>query len=209
MSQLFKPAPADPGQAETMTAIEVLSEACSTISRVVRRAAAADLDQPTPCREFDLRALVNHFAGTTGALARLATRQRLDARDPWGSRSAAAAGDWVDVLTTNLQAVADGWSQPDAWQGSVDTGGHEMPAQTVGDMALIEVMLHGWDFARATGQDLEPSAAVGAEVVRAVEETAELGRQMEVYGPLVEVPPDAADFDRALGAAGRDRAWRA
>ncbi len=192
-----------------MSAHDVFPEACATITPVVRKASDADLDLSTPCSDYDLRALVDHFAGTTGALARAGAQQPLDAADPWGSTTRVADGDWAATLTANLQAMADGWSQPQAWQGSVDTGGGEMPARSVGDMALIEVMVHGWDLARATGQELEVSPDLGAEVRRLVEETADLGRQMEAYGPAVEVSPDASDFERALAAAGRDPGWSA
>ena len=75
-----------------------------------------------------------------------------------------------------------------------------MPARAMGEMALIEVMLHGWDIARSFGQNLAVSPELGADVLRCVGETAELGRQMEVYGPAVEVADDASDFDEGARA---------
>jgi len=41
-----------------------------------------------------------------------------------------------------------------------------------------------------------------------VSETAEMGRQMGVYGAEVPVPSEATAFDRALGLAGRNPSWR-
>lgn len=192
-----------------MSAIEMFPEACRTVAEVVARSGDAELDRPTPCTGFDLRGLVNHAAGTTGALARAGAGQALDPDDPWGGQTDVTGGDWSGALTANLGAIADGWSRPEAWAGMVDTGGHEMPARFIGEMALVEVMLHGWDLACATGQDLLVSPELGREVRRVIEETAELGRQMEAYGPAVAVVGPVTDFDQALATAGRDPRWTA
>lgn len=182
-------------------------EACRAVSAVIASAADAELDRPTPCTGFDLRGLVNHAAGTTSALARAGSGQALDPDDPWGGRTEVTDGSWSEALIANLHAIADGWSRPEAWVGTVDTGGHEMPARFIGEMALVEVMLHGWDLARATGQDLVVSPGLGREVRRVIEETAELGRQMGAYGPEVAVTGPVTDFERALATAGRDPHW--
>lgn len=83
-----------------------------------------------------------------------------------------------------------------------------MPAPVIGEMALAEVVLHGWDLARATGQHLVVGPELGAELRRMVEETGELGRQLGAYGPAVQVGDEAGDLERALAASGRDPDWR-
>lgn len=190
-----------------MTARDVFDEGCDRVAGVVRRAAGADLGRPTPCG-WDLRGLVNHFAGTTGALTRVGARQPLDPDDPWGSASDITSTDWSATLTSQLHALSVSWSPPEAWQGSLAAAGPEMPATSLGEIALMEVVVHGWDLARSTGNELRVSPALGAEVYRSVADTAKLGRQMGAYGPPVWVSKDASDLDKALGAAGRDPAWR-
>ncbi|MEV8608676.1 hypothetical protein AB0383_12210 [Amycolatopsis sp. NPDC051373] len=84
-----------------------------------------------------------------------------------------------------------------------------MPAAVVGDMVLGEFVIHGWDLARAAGTLLtcndEAAEAVRASAVAMGEQA----RAMGVYGPGVPVPPDAPALNRALGASGRNPAWRA
>jgi uncharacterized protein (TIGR03086 family) len=87
-------------------------------------------------------------------------------------------------------------------------GGQAMPAPMIGEMALAEMLLHGWDLARATGQQLVLSDEIGRELRRSIEETAELGRAMGAYGDEVGVPAQATEFERALAASGRDPRWR-
>src|SRR6476646_11802655 len=104
------------------------------------------LTGPTPCTDFDLETLVNHALGTTGALARLASKQDLDPTDPWGSRTdAAGSDDWPNLLADQLQATAAAWDAPAAWEGNLDVGGGAQPAAAIGEMAFVEVMMHGWD----------------------------------------------------------------
>ncbi len=189
-----------------MTEPELFDEACDQVTAVVLRAAGADLTLPTPCG-WDLGTLVNHFAGTTAALARVGARLPLDPDDPWGAGTEVTTADWPERLSTQLADLVSSWSAPEGWQGTVTASGPEMPAIALGEMALAEVVLHGWDLARATHQELQVSPALGAEVFRSVAGSADLGRQMGAYGPAVEVAADASDLDRALGAAGRDPGW--
>ena len=187
-----------------MTARELLPEACAAIRHVAAAAADAAPQTPSPSHG-DVQGLTRHFVGTTGAFVR-AGSGALDLSDPWGSH--VTVTDWVAELTANLEAIPPAWAGADSWSGAIATGGGgEMPAQAIGEMALIEIVLHGWDLAKATGQQLEISAELAAEVRRAVSETAEQGRQFEAYGAEVEIDADAPDLDHALGLSGRNPAW--
>jgi uncharacterized protein (TIGR03086 family) len=185
-----------------------LATAAEDVARVVEGADRADLAGPTPCTDFDLRALVNHYVGTTQALARVGQRTPLDPDDPYGSKHDVSRGDWQHQLGTSLRALAEAWSSPAAWEGTVDMGGQAMPAPMIGEMALAEMLLHGWDLASATGQSLVVPDEIGRELRRSIEETAELGRSMGAYGDEVTTGADASEFERALAASGRDPGWR-
>jgi len=190
-----------------MSIREFFAAAADEVVTVVKGVDPDDLARPTPCTDFDLRQLVNHFIGTTGALGRVGRREALDPDDPYGSRRDPSQGDWQHELTTNLEAVARVWAQPEAWEGTVEMGGPAMPAPMIGEMAMAEVLLHGWDLARATGQPLSVPDEVGRELRRSIEETAELGRSMGAYGEEVRVGDERPEFERALGASGRDPGW--
>ncbi|HEY6664277.1 MAG TPA: TIGR03086 family metal-binding protein [Propionibacteriaceae bacterium] len=183
------------------TTAGLMWEACSTTARVIKGAAGADLATATPCDGFSLRTLLTHFTGTTGAFAYAGKTRSLDANDPWGSTVQLNEDEWPEQLTANLDAISAAWCQQDTWQGTIS--GTVMPARSLGEMALIEVLLHGWDVARATDQQVDVSDALGAELLRCVAETADLGRQVGAYGTKVPVADNASDFAKALGLAGR------
>ena len=183
--------------------------AADEVVRIVTAADVDTLEAPTPCVNFDVGELVNHFVGTMGALARVGERQALDPEDPYGARQNPSREDWRRILADNIEAVRHAWSKPAAWEGTVTMGGQQMPAPMIAEMALAEMLLHGWDLARATGQQLDVPDRVAGGLRRSVEETAELGRTMGAYGDAVPVSAAAGELDRALGASGRDPRWRA
>lgn len=192
------------------SARDALAPTCAAVAGALADAAPdQDLGARTPCADFDLRALVEHFVGTSTAMARLGLGEPLDPQNPWGGGEGAADGDWAGRLRGNLDDVARGWSRPEAWDGEVEVGGSSMPRSMLGEMALVEVALHGWDVARAVGRTVELPPETARVVDETVATTAELGRQMGAYGPEVVVPEDATALDRALAKAGRDPSWAA
>jgi uncharacterized protein (TIGR03086 family) len=81
----------------------------------------------------------------------------------------------------------------------------------MGVVALDELVLHGWDLARATGQPFKPDPTSTATVLAFTTEMAKpehAAHRKGLYGPVVPVPEDAPPFDRALGFAGRDPKWK-
>jgi uncharacterized protein (TIGR03086 family) len=118
--------------------------------------------------------------------------------------------EWRTALSEQIEDLVDGWSDPAAWAGTTRMGSdHELSASLVGGMVAAELVVHGWDLARATDQtptwDDELLEFVRAEVAG----TAQQGRDIGVYGPEVIVPDDASPLDRLLGLTGRDPRWKA
>ena len=190
----------------TPNTLTLMSAAGSAVAVAVRAGAGADLAGPTPCRDWDLRTLATHFLGTSGAFVRAGRTKALDPDDPWGANAVLDETRWADQLAGQVEAMGEAWSRPEAWTGSIE--GARMPAPAVGELGLIELLLHGWDVARAGGQSLDISDELGAELLRCVEPTVEQGRQFEVYGPPVDVPEGSSAFVRALALSGRDPDWR-
>ncbi|MFC7625795.1 TIGR03086 family metal-binding protein [Microlunatus sp. GCM10028923] len=189
-----------------MTTATLFPTAVEIVTDTVRGLDRLDLAAPTPCAEFDAAGLIGHFSGTAEALGRIGRGEPLDAENPWG-RGGPATEDWNLRLAASLDRLGEAWAEAGAWQGSVDFGTSEMPAEAVGQMAFAEALLHGWDLARAGGRTFTVPEPVGAELLRFVAGTAELGRTMGAYGDEVTVPSDRPSFDRALGQAGRNPAW--
>lgn len=188
-----------------MNARELLPHTVEPVVAVVEAVEANALERPTPCEDYDVRGLVNHVAGTTAWLERMGRRRAPEADDPFGATKDITTADWRALLVERIRAVGTAWAHPAAWEGPIE--GVQMPATMIGEMAVVELLMHGWDLAVATGQRLVVDEDVAAAAYRFVAQTAELGRQMGAYGAEVAVPTGATTFDRALGLAGRDPGW--
>lgn len=91
-----------------------------------------------------------------------------------------------------------------------EAGGVTMPAEQMGVVAFDELVLHGWDLARATGQSFSCDSASTAAVLaftKASAQPEEADNREGLFGPVVDVPEDAPALDRALGFAGPDPTW--
>ena len=89
-------------------------------------------------------------------------------------------------------------------------GGVDLPGEVAGLVALDELVVHGWDVARATGQPYEVDVPSLETVQAFVAQFSEPGMEEAragLFGPVVEVPEDAPLLDRVIGLTGRDPAW--
>jgi len=169
------------------------------------------LDAPTPCPAYTVGDLVDHVAGTALAFRGAAVKDQGDATSQGPSGDASRLGnDWRTRIPRDLAALADAWRDPPAWTGMTKAGGVELPGEVAGLVALDELVVHGWDVARATGQTYECDAPSLEAVHAFVSQFSEPGQEemrAGLFGPVVEVPEDAPLLDRVIGLTGRDPAW--
>ncbi len=64
--------------------------------------------------------------------------------------------DYVAQIDRSVRA----WSDPQAWEGDIGVMGDATPAADVAAMLIMETVLHGWDVAKATGQEYACDDAV-------------------------------------------------
>jgi uncharacterized protein (TIGR03086 family) len=87
-------------------------------------------------------------------------------------------------------------------------GGIDLPGEVAAAVAVDELVIHGWDLARATGQDYVPDpAALRASHDFLLAAAEDPSRGGGIFGPVVPVPADAPLLDRAVGLSGRDPGW--
>ena len=151
---------------------------------------------PTPCAGWDVRALTTHVCQVVTAV-HLA-----------GQGGPIPAGLWTrDLDSADFAAAVRAWDEPPA--GPIDMGGQEMPAEVVAAMLAADLVLHGWDLARATGQQWSVPTGAAEQAGQFVADFAPQGRQMGLFAEPVPVGADAPALDRVLGLSGRDPSWRA
>jgi uncharacterized protein (TIGR03086 family) len=154
-------------------------------------------DNQSPCEEWTARDVVNHVVQTPGMFFGMVGAEHPET--PSVDEDPVAAFDASrDVMQRALDDPQfatqefDGFFGRTTFEAAVD--------RFVG----FDLVVHGWDLARATGLDqtMDPS-----EVGRLTEQMAQFGdaaRAPGVFGPEVEVPPDADAQSKLLGLTGRN-----
>ncbi|OJF10343.1 TIGR03086 family metal-binding protein [Couchioplanes caeruleus] len=182
----------------------LLNKSISKAAAVVRGVEPDQFHAPTPCAEWDVQTLTNHLLQVTSAL-HLAGRRQPVPDQLWG-RDLMTEG-WADRFDDEGRAAAAAWAQPSAWDGMVSMGGAEMPAPMIATMLATDLAIHGWDLARATGQDYHCDDDVAEATCRFITDMGDQGRQMGIYATPVTVAGNVAAFERALALSGRDPRW--
>ncbi len=189
-----------------MTAFPDFEPAASRLHALLP-VAATQLDQPTPCERYAVRDLLAHVVGLTAAFRASAEKEfgPLTDSSPAGVLPA-LEDNWQEQIEAQLPAMVAAWRIPSAWDGMTRAGGVDLPAQVMGVVGLDEITLHGWDLARATGQEYDCDDATAEACLTFVTQAS--GQDGGPFGPPVTVPQDAPVFDRVLGLSGRDPGWQ-
>jgi uncharacterized protein (TIGR03086 family) len=194
-----------------MTTILDLGPAARRVTALLDGIDDRQLTARTPCELYTVGDLLDHMMGLTIAFRDAADKRTGPTTSAPPAPSAANLDtDWRHRLPEQLDELAAAWRNPAAWEGDTQAGGVTMPAAVMATVALDELVLHGWDLARATGQPYECDAASTEAVFGFTslmsEPEHQAGRE-GLFGPVVRVPTDAPLFDRALAFSGRDPAW--
>src|SRR6266496_2078565 len=138
---------------KTNLSAEMASAAAET-ARVVNGVPTGTeaLDALTPCPDWDLRTLLNHTILWTSYSAERRAHGESVGQDLMDKDFTADPG-FRDDYARQIDRAVQAWSEPRAWDGDLNVMGAATPATEVGAMLIMEMALHGWDVARATGQE--------------------------------------------------------
>jgi uncharacterized protein (TIGR03086 family) len=187
-----------------MTAPVDLEPAARRMAWLIEAVPADALGQPTPCGHNTVGDLLDHISGSALAFRAAAEKQPL----PGGPAGNAAnlPSDWQARLRGEVLGLAEAWHDPEAWTGMTAAGGIDLPGEIAGVVALDELVIHGWDLAKAIGQPAGYDGPGLEAVLGFVEQFPDTGTE-GLFGPAVSVPPEAPLLERIVGRTGRDPAW--
>ena len=184
-----------------MDPVQMFGRAAEGAVVVIERIPPDGWAAPTPCTEWDVRALVNHvtyeqlwaphlLAGET--VEQVGDRYEGDVlgTEPLATTRAASATSVAAFAGTDLDAI-------------VHLSYADVPCREYLSQMLTDAEVHGWDLATATGQDRTLDEAVVAAVLPAMREQEALIRASGMFGESQPVPDDADDATRLLALLGR------
>jgi uncharacterized protein (TIGR03086 family) len=179
--------------------------AVASTAENVKRVRADQFGAPTPCREWDVRDLLNHIIGTLWlGEALLRDRPSRYAMAPGGLPAADLAGDdpaaaYAKASAAALAAAATG----DTLTRMHTTPLGDMPGPGLAGWTTLDMLVHGWDLARATGQAAELDDTVAAHVLAFAEQAITPDLRAPRLGPAVPVPAGSPLTSRLVAFLGR------
>lgn len=174
-----------------------LGPAAAEMSRLVSGVRDDQLVRPTPCSDWRVADLLAH-------VHQFATVFALNARKQQATPPEHLVDGWRELIPERLDDLALAWRRESAWQGRVSAGGVDMDAADNAVVGVEELTVHGWDLARATGQDLRVDDACLDQVDRFFELFGD-----GPFGAAVPAPTGATRLDRTVALTGRDPSWAA
>ncbi|WP_026412706.1 TIGR03086 family metal-binding protein [Actinomadura oligospora] len=171
------------------------------------------MDAPTPCENFTVATLLDHVVGFTSAFTLVARKAVASgASRPPAPDAEHLAADWRTRVPEQLKELVEAWREPSAWEGMSEAGGVPLPSAVLARVALDEMILHGWDLARATGQSYDvpaDEAEICVELFAGPPTPDEDAPAPPdgAFGSPVPVADDAPALDRLVARSGRNPAW--
>ena len=179
---------------------------CDATERVVANVTPAQFGLPTPCTEWDVQQLANHVLATLELGRALLSDTtpavtsgpgEVPAEDLIGSDLLASYRSGAAALVT---ATTD-----DAVSIVHLTPIGEMPGVGLAGFVALDVFVHGWDLAKATGQEVNHDPDVADRILgfawQAVSD--DLGTRAPRFGTQITVADDADPTTRLVAFLGR------
>jgi uncharacterized protein (TIGR03086 family) len=177
-------------------------KALDATGRIVRGLDGGQMSASTPCEDFDVRGLLNHVVSGNLWVEPLVS-----------GKTIAEVGDQFDgdvvgddpsaAYEASAQVAGDAFARPGAMEAPVAVSYGPVPGEIYAGHRFIDVLIHGWDLAVATGQDSTLDSELVETCWEVVRPQQDLLRGSGAFGTEVEVPDDADSQTRLLAVLGR------
>jgi uncharacterized protein (TIGR03086 family) len=149
----------------------------------------------TPCPEWSVQELVSHVVTGNLMFIRLFTGAEPPAVD--------AVGDPVAAISISAKALREAASAEGALERTFTTRMGERPGAGLITIRVVELSVHGWDLARATGQSLKLDESIVETCFGMLRAMLPEDRNGLPYGPEQQAGPEATPTEQLAAFAGR------
>jgi uncharacterized protein (TIGR03086 family) len=170
---------------------------------IVAAVKPGQLGLPTPCAEYDVRALLSHIIGGLNRVAifgeggdGLARPARADGVPDDG---------WPDAYRAAAQRARAAWADDAKLDAVVEVPWGKIPGRFAIVGYIQEILTHGWDLAHATGQPAEGDPELASFALASAKQVLPPeARGGDIpFGPVVAVPSDAGPYAQLAAWLGR------
>jgi uncharacterized protein (TIGR03086 family) len=187
-----------------MDLLASIQDAATEFGRLVEGTRPDQLDDPTPCSDYKVRDLINHVASGATMFA-IAFDQGAVPDEELGSLFGDVLGDdYKGALAAAMEKASTAFTRPGALEGDVVLPFGTFARKDALGLAVFDVMVHAWDLASSTGQELrltEADAAIGLELAR--EHIVDAMRDGNTFADIVIIDEESGSWAELVAYTGR------
>jgi uncharacterized protein (TIGR03086 family) len=182
---------------------EIHQRAVAQTGSIVAAVVPAQLSLPTPCAEYDVRALLSH---TVGGLNRIAiVGEGGDALAIPARADGVPDDGWLAAYQAARARASAAWADDARLDALVEVPWGKVPGRIALSGYVQEILTHGWDLAKAAGQPTEGDPELASWVLvisRRILPPEPRGGEIP-FGPVVPAPPDSGPYAQLAAWLGR------
>ncbi|MEN3310549.1 MAG: hypothetical protein V7603_6751 [Micromonosporaceae bacterium] len=172
--------------------------ASAVAERTIAGVKPDQLGDPTPCTEWSVRQLINHVVTGSLSFASLVTG------GPRPDRSQDHLGeDPLGAFRTAARDLRAAFLAEGAMERTYPTPFGEGPGHVLVTMRTIEMTVHSWDIAKATGQSTELDPELAQWALRSMRADLPADRSGTPFSDERPAPANATAADQLAAFAGR------
>jgi uncharacterized protein (TIGR03086 family) len=180
----------------------LLSSALAQLRRLIGIVRREHLDLPTPCVEWDVRALIGHLLVVMQRAADIGA----DGTAPGGSQVVRIEPQrWRDAFAAAAAGAESAWAGAQALSSTTSVPWGRLPSPVALSGVVLELVAHAWDLAAGIGDRtrLDPGLAAAALRIATRLVPAELRDDGDAFGPPVPAPVGADPATHLAAYLGR------
>jgi uncharacterized protein (TIGR03086 family) len=157
---------------------------------------------PTPCSEWDVKQVANHIIGENLWAAELFQGKTIE---EVGNRldGDLAGADPAAAYAASVEAATPVVSAPGAMEATCHLSFGEYSGSDYAAQLFMDLLVHGWDIAKATGQDARLDSDLVQACLPIAEQLTTQFRSAGVFGENLSVNADADSQTKLLALLGR------
>ena len=180
--------------------VALLEQAAAAVQQIVDRVKPDQMELETPCTDWTVRDVIDHIAkGNAWAAANLGSETGTAPRPT----ESMVGGDPARALRDTSGSMLDAFTAPGARQKMLSLPFGDMPGAAFAGVRATDLLVHGWDIAKATGQPTDFAPELNEIALAGARRTLTFDRAGSPFGAEQPVAADAPAADRLAGFLGR------
>ena len=181
--------------------VQALEQAITSTRGVLAGVSPNQLDGPTPCAQWKVSDLINHIVGAQQFFTAGVTGQPQS-----GDEQDFASGDYLGAFDESAKTCVAAFSADGVMEKMLTLPFGPMPGAGFVGLAATDTFTHGWDLAKATGQDTALAPELATQLLAGARQMIQPAFRSEegtVFGPEQAAPAGASDADQLAAFLGR------